>query len=181
MERPRSTYTNGGTMKHLLITVIAVAQFLSTKTLAQESTHAKLNSSQLHPIAVSLDQRLLAERFGVIQSAFINYNAKTIQLVIQSAVNCVKGKVCTQMMPIPLEIQLDVVRIVRTQCENVYYAQTPPNVKIKYFEQIKITDPNVGRCAYLQEQAGEVFYRIQTDHAEWINFQMGSGSQLDPM
>lgn len=162
-------------MKKLLLTILSISQFLiANNALAQEQLQSQ--GSELFVSQVSADQRLLTERLGSFDSAFIRYNFHSVQLVVQATSNpCTDDRVCPMLVTTkPVVIDLQVVDVVKTKCQNIYYARTSANVKAKFIEQIRIVDPNVGRCNYIQAQQGEVLYRIQADHAEWINFKMSS-------
>jgi hypothetical protein len=98
-------------------------------------------------------------------TAHVTFTNKNVELVIKKAMpRCADGMFCIQMMPAPVRIRLDVIRVVENECSITYVATTPDSLNSKIKETVTITDLTFSRCAQpmyitnLPQSAGVLAY-----------------------
>lgn len=185
----------GGFMKGLILSVLVLASFIADNASAQSSARGSVESFKSYEMTLaktSEDTNLLSAKFGSFQSGSVQFNRSMIRLLVYpKSQGCPVNANCIMMVPAPIEVKLQVKAVVMKGCSNIYYAQTADNVKSLYFEEVRLIDPNTGRCTYIQEEKGDLAYRIsgfssgattdsldQKAQANWAQFILGSSSEI---
>lgn len=155
-------------MKTILISLLLAISF-NAKAEQIENNHEIRYDGAGAPIFANLslagvtrNMTLINPRFKQVTGGNLTFNNKKLSLVInRSMPRCAEGMMCIQVMPAPLKVELEVVKIERSRCSIVYTAQTPKNVKSEVSEQVIVEDFTYSKCPTLLAQpAGRVTYSV---------------------
>lgn len=77
----------------------------------------------------------------------LNFDKAEVSLNIKVAFNCPDGRVCAQVMPVPVQVELPIVSIVTDMCGiRTVTAEFDNRVADGELQQIKVTDPSQMTC-----------------------------------
>lgn len=122
--------------------VIILLSLLAGTAFAQNSApiFAKLQVS-----GVTRNMTTINPRFSSISSAHVTFNNKSLQLTLTKRMPACHN-ICAMVMPAPVEIKLQVIEVVRTECSVQYLAVTPANVLSAVYEEVMIEDFTNSKC-----------------------------------
>ncbi len=151
-------------MKSFITTLILIAAATSQGEMMHVIESAPPIFAGLNLNAVSRNMTLVNSRLGLISSAEVTFNDKTLTLVITRKMPmCPEGRACIEMMPAPVTVKLAVVSVVSNQCAIVYVAKSNPNVKTAISEEVTVLDFSYSKCMHTMEMPyvpGKVTYKV---------------------
>ena len=137
--------------------VIVLLSLLSGMAFAQEAQITEdfpLIQQQSAPIYANLQMNgvtrnmtTINPRFSSISSADVTFNNKSLRLMLTKKMPfCGPNRICAMMMPAPVQINLQVIRVIQTECSVKYIAVTPSNVKSTVYEVVTVEDFTQSKC-----------------------------------
>lgn len=103
-------------------------------------------------------------RLNSLQNAQVTFNSKSLTLTFSRSMPvCAPNMMCIQVMPAPVQIDLQVYKVERTQCSVKYFAATPANVKSLVYEQVVLEDTSLSKCMTTMDKpytAGTLTYKV---------------------
>lgn len=117
-------------------------------------------SAQLNMMGVTRNMTTINPRFQSVSSARITYDQKNLKLTLtRAAVPCAPGMMCIQVMPTPVEIKLEVIKIENTSCSVKHTATTPRHLNSNIIETVTVEDNTNSACANISS-IGVVTYNV---------------------
>lgn len=146
-------------MKSVLISVLLVIGSVTAKANATYESASAPVFANLSLNGYTRNMSLVNPRFHSVTNATVTFNSKTVQLTVNKSMPpCGAGMMCIQVMPAPLQINLQVVQVINTGCAVKYVATTPANVKTSVYEVITIEDHSNSKCDMYLSSVGTVTY-----------------------
>ena len=158
-------------MKALLLSVLLIVTVNAKAQIEDLATMTDIHWSASAPISANLQidsqsRNLTAinPRLNSLQNAHVTFNNKSLTLTFSRRMpRCAPNMMCIQVMPAPVQVSLQVMKVERTQCSVKYFAATPANVKSQIYEQVVVEDTSYSKCMTTTDKpytAGTLTYTV---------------------
>ena len=160
-------------MKTVLISLIMLiatnssAEGIATNSSAEGIRYGGAGASifaKLQIKGMTRNMTLINPRFNSVASASITFNEKSLILTLNKSMpTCTPGMMCIQVMPLPAQIKLDVIKVEQTECTTKYTARTPANIKTNIIEEVIIEDLTHSQCLSIMpvpRTLGHIIYSV---------------------
>lgn len=117
--------------------------------------------AKLQLAGISRNMTTINPRFKNVTAASVTFNNKTLTLTLNKSMpKCAAGMMCIQVMPAPLQIQLNVIKTEKTECATVYTAATSEGLNSNLSEVVTVEDYTYSNCPVTVESVGLITYQV---------------------
>jgi hypothetical protein len=158
-------------MKALFVTVLLIFTFQAKAQVQDLIEMTEVHWGAGAPVSANLkiesqsrNLTTINPRLNSLQNAQVSFNKKSLSLTFNRRMpRCAPNMMCIQVMPAPVQVNLEVVKVERTECSVKYFAATPSHVKSQIYEQVIVEDFSLSRCAFTTDKpfvAGTLTYKV---------------------
>lgn len=147
-------------MKTILISLLLLATTTHAESTPYYGSGAPIFAN-LKVASITRNITTVNPQINSIIGGGIQFNEKKLNLtLIKKMRDCAPGMMCTQVMPTPISIKLDIVSIKNETCATVYTAVTPAHIKSLISEVVTVVDHTYSTCNFLIAPVNTVTYEV---------------------